>query len=197
MPLLGAAGSEQWSGIIPDLWPQLPDPLPWYLGRSAVLTWVTLLVAPALSEWPQAGRGQLGAGSWQLDAHVAAMLQSGMGAGGNDGPWGAELLCAFACPRCCLPACLPACLFACLPACLPAGPKTLGDVAVISVMKVVCSVMCVGSLVVLAVVLAVQGRRWALPLGLLTGCLGSLARARASLQDAAASTLNSVATCLR
>ncbi|KAI7845763.1 hypothetical protein COHA_000677 [Chlorella ohadii] len=41
-------GSEEYSGIIPDLWPQLPDPLPWYLGRTAMLTWATLLVAPAL-----------------------------------------------------------------------------------------------------------------------------------------------------
>ena len=53
--------------------------------------------------------------------------------------------------------------------------------AVISVMKVVCSVMCVGALVVLAVVLAVQGG-WALPCGLFRGCL-----AWALLDDAAAS----------
>ena len=44
------AGSEDYSGIIPDLWPSLPDPLPWCLRRTAVLTWVTLLVAPFLSE---------------------------------------------------------------------------------------------------------------------------------------------------
>lgn len=42
-------GSEQWSGIIPDLWPGLPDPLPWYLQRTAVLTWVTLAVSPTLA----------------------------------------------------------------------------------------------------------------------------------------------------
>lgn len=44
------AGSEEFSGIIPDLWPGLPDPLPWFLQRTAVLTWVTLLVAPSLRE---------------------------------------------------------------------------------------------------------------------------------------------------
>lgn len=42
-------GSTQYSGIIPDLWPGLPDPLPWYLQRTAVLTWATLLVAPSLA----------------------------------------------------------------------------------------------------------------------------------------------------
>ncbi len=47
------AGTEQYSGIIPDLWPQLPDPLPWFLQRTAMLTWVTLLVAPSLREWAQ------------------------------------------------------------------------------------------------------------------------------------------------
>ncbi|KAL4422665.1 hypothetical protein ABPG75_008862 [Micractinium tetrahymenae] len=42
-------GSRHFSGIIPDLWPGLPDPLPWYLRRTAVLTWATLLVAPSLA----------------------------------------------------------------------------------------------------------------------------------------------------
>ncbi|EFN52375.1 hypothetical protein CHLNCDRAFT_138809 [Chlorella variabilis] len=85
-------GTEQYSGIIPDLWPQLPDPLPWYLQRTAMLTWVTLIVAPSL--WP----------------------------------------------------------------------KTLGDVAPISVMKICCTLMCVVALVVLCVALAIQGHlpqvRW-------------------------------------
>ncbi|KAL4448998.1 hypothetical protein ABPG77_007715 [Micractinium sp. CCAP 211/92] len=42
-------GSKHFSGIIPDLWPGLPDPLPWYLQRTAVLTWATLAVAPSLA----------------------------------------------------------------------------------------------------------------------------------------------------
>lgn len=41
--------------------------------------------------------------------------------------------------------------------CFPAGPKTLGDVAPISVMKICCTLMCVVALVVLCVALAIQG----------------------------------------
>lgn len=52
-----AAGTQEFTGIIPDLWPDLPDPLPWYLQRAAMLTWAALLVAPALSEFLG---GQLG-----------------------------------------------------------------------------------------------------------------------------------------
>lgn len=40
---------------------QLPDPLPWYLGRTAMLTWATLLVAPALCEL---GFGQGSSARW-------------------------------------------------------------------------------------------------------------------------------------
>ncbi|KAI3430398.1 hypothetical protein D9Q98_004993 [Chlorella vulgaris] len=79
-------GSEEFSGIIPDLWPGLPDPLPWFLQRTAVLTWVTLLVAPSLL------------------------------------------------------------------------PQTLGEVALISATKILCTVICVAALVVLAVALLIQGR---------------------------------------
>lgn len=50
-PTAAAAGSEHYSGIIPDLFPDLPNPLPWYLRRTPMLTWATLLVAPVLSEW--------------------------------------------------------------------------------------------------------------------------------------------------
>jgi amino acid permease len=37
------------TGIISDLFPQLPDPLPWYLSRTALLTWIALAAAPLLS----------------------------------------------------------------------------------------------------------------------------------------------------
>lgn len=49
-PHITPAGTEEWSGIIPDLWPDLPDPLPWYLQRTAMLTWATALVSPVLRE---------------------------------------------------------------------------------------------------------------------------------------------------
>jgi hypothetical protein len=44
----GGAGAEEYSGIISDLFPSLPYPLPWYLSRNAMLTWFALAVAPLL-----------------------------------------------------------------------------------------------------------------------------------------------------
>ena len=42
-------GNSVYTGIISDLFPQLPDPLPWYLSRTALLTWIALAAAPLLS----------------------------------------------------------------------------------------------------------------------------------------------------
>lgn len=44
-PPAGTSGS---SGVIPDLFPSLSFPLPWYLGRTAMLTWFIAAVAPLL-----------------------------------------------------------------------------------------------------------------------------------------------------
>jgi hypothetical protein len=65
------AGSAEFTGVIPDLWPSLPDPLPWYLRRTAVLTWVALLVAPALSAWSLLAGAVTG--SWRLPAAAAGL----------------------------------------------------------------------------------------------------------------------------
>ena len=42
-------GNKIYTGIISDLFPGLPDPLPWYLSRTALLTWIALAAAPLLS----------------------------------------------------------------------------------------------------------------------------------------------------
>lgn len=42
-------GNKVFTGIISDVFPQLPDPLPWYLSRTALLTWIALVTVPLLS----------------------------------------------------------------------------------------------------------------------------------------------------
>ena len=42
-------GNKVYTGIISDLFPQLPDPLPWYLCRTALLTYIALVSAPLLA----------------------------------------------------------------------------------------------------------------------------------------------------
>ncbi|GAB4820226.1 hypothetical protein N2152v2_007272 [Parachlorella kessleri] len=41
-------GGADYSGVISDLFPSLPKPLPWYLSRNAMLTWCVLAVTPLL-----------------------------------------------------------------------------------------------------------------------------------------------------
>ena len=101
------AGSEDYSGIIPDLWPSLPSPLPWYLRRTAVLTWVTLLVAPFLSE-PLPLPLPLPVCDRSLRELLPLPLE----------PLPASPLLRR--PSTALPARLPGCLPTCLPACLQA-----------------------------------------------------------------------------
>lgn len=42
-------GNSEFTGILNDLFPGLSDPLPWYLSRTALITWITLASAPLLS----------------------------------------------------------------------------------------------------------------------------------------------------
>lgn len=58
-----------------------------------------------------------------------------------------------------MPGACPSSLRACL--CKPAAavPQTLGEVALISATKILCTVICVAALVVLAVALLIQGTR--------------------------------------
>lgn len=42
-------GNKAYTGIIADLFPSLPDVLPWYLSRTALITWITLAIAPLLA----------------------------------------------------------------------------------------------------------------------------------------------------
>jgi hypothetical protein len=42
-------GNSEFTGLLPDLFPALPLPLPWYLSRSALISWITLAAASLLS----------------------------------------------------------------------------------------------------------------------------------------------------
>lgn len=157
LPALRRTGSAEFSGVIPDLWPSLPDPLPWYLQRTAVLTWVTLLVAPALGECSAAPV----AGPRQAPGNSPSAPPAGCAAAGKQ-----ARAAVFATGRA---ACRPALLLtgghslpalpmpSPLPKCPTLVPKTLGEVALVSVLKIFCTLLCVAALLVLLAALAMQG----------------------------------------
>jgi sodium-coupled neutral amino acid transporter 1 len=68
-------GNERFTGIIADLFPALPDPLPWYGRRAAVVSWITLAAVPLLGATSMHGMAATSAVSVVASvASVAGML---------------------------------------------------------------------------------------------------------------------------